>query len=184
MPAEGPTQAVIAGPIAQLLESNFTILNEVRIQQVTTHTSCEAGRHVVSLPACHLPCHPASCQSCCGLSAADSSTYAASSMLAAFAMQFRSNMDMLFFTTAGSNAEPLCAGCPHPPPQFRSNMADFKVHENTQLLVQVRSRGVSIQRGVDGCGAGCCLRLQGRWQAGRLCCAKCSGAERAWRALG
>lgn len=30
-PAEGPTQAVIAGPIAQLLESNFTILNEVRL---------------------------------------------------------------------------------------------------------------------------------------------------------
>lgn len=31
---------------------------------------------------------------------------------------------------------------PSAPPctvQFRSNMADFKVHENTQLLVQVRA---------------------------------------------
>ena len=29
VPADSPTNAVIAGPIAHLLEANFTILNEV-----------------------------------------------------------------------------------------------------------------------------------------------------------
>lgn len=63
VPAEGPTQAVIAGPIAQLLESNFTILNE-----------------------------------------------------------------------------------------FRSNMADFKVHENTQLLVQFRDNILAIINAMEAMG--------------------------------
>lgn len=30
LPADGPGSAVIAGPIAQLLEANFGILNDVR----------------------------------------------------------------------------------------------------------------------------------------------------------
>lgn len=32
LPADSPTSAIIAGPIAQLLEANFAILNEVRMR--------------------------------------------------------------------------------------------------------------------------------------------------------
>lgn len=47
------------------------------------------------------------------------------------------------------------------PPQFRSNMADFKVHENTQLLVQVREQGREASSGASmdvGRGAACGCR--------------------------
>ena len=39
-PPEGPSQAVIAGPIAQMLESNFTILNEVRLSGKGSCNGC------------------------------------------------------------------------------------------------------------------------------------------------
>ena len=39
VPADSPTNAVIAGPIAHLLEANFTILNKVRSLQ----SHCLAG---------------------------------------------------------------------------------------------------------------------------------------------
>ena len=96
-PADGPTHAVIAGPIAQLLESNFGILNEASCRWVAcawygTATCCGA----VAGPA-HRDC----------------SQHLQGSL------------------------PPLCF------PQFRSNMADFKVHENTQLLVQVGLAGAA-----------------------------------------
>lgn len=41
--------------------------------------------------------------------------------------------------------------CP-PPLQFRSNMSDFKVHENTQLLVQFRDNILAIINAMEAMG--------------------------------
>lgn len=121
VPAD-PAQAVISGPIAQLLEANFGILNDV---------GAAAGCCWVLLVCTFLL--PA--------------VVAGPSQGAVWGQPAGLPGTHLPLPLPPASLHPLLL-----PPQFRSNMADFRVHENTALLVAFRDNILAIINQMEGMG--------------------------------
>lgn len=117
VPAD-PAQAVISGPIAQLLEANFGILNDVGAGMLcllaVLPLYCRASRRVACM------CRP------------------------------RRRPRRAAALAQPASAPPLSLSSS--PLQFRSNMADFRVHENTALLVAFRDNILAIINQMESMG--------------------------------